>query len=118
MTNKGTKAQTNNPINLSIKLFCIYTSPVNTEVDGRFGVPHDFVQGLYSYNVVLNYCRGFHGQLEDHEPNAVFQQNGAPPILGSYFILDMHFPGRWVRRDGPIPWPPRPPDIMPSYFFL
>jgi hypothetical protein len=31
---------------------------------------------------------------------------------------DIHFPGRWVGRDGPIPWPPRTPDIMPLDFFL
>jgi hypothetical protein len=30
----------------------------------------------------------------------------------------MHFPGRWVGRDGPIPWPPRSPDITPLDFFL
>jgi hypothetical protein len=31
---------------------------------------------------------------------------------------DMHFPGCWVRRDGPIPWLPRSPNIMPLDFFL
>jgi hypothetical protein len=30
----------------------------------------------------------------------------------------MHFPGRWFGRDGPIPWPPRSPDITPLDFFL
>jgi hypothetical protein len=30
----------------------------------------------------------------------------------------MHFPGRWVGRDGPIPWRPRSPDITPLDFFL
>jgi hypothetical protein len=30
----------------------------------------------------------------------------------------MHFPGRWVGRDGPIPWPPRSPNITPLDFFL
>jgi hypothetical protein len=30
----------------------------------------------------------------------------------------MHFPGRWVGRDGQIPWPPRSPDITPLNFFL
>jgi hypothetical protein len=27
-------------------------------------------------------------------------------------------PGSRVERDGPIPWPPRSPDIMPLDFFL
>jgi hypothetical protein len=30
----------------------------------------------------------------------------------------MHFPGRWVGRDGPISWHPRSPDITPLDFFL
>jgi hypothetical protein len=33
-------------------------------------------------------------------------------------FLDMRFPGRWVGRDGPIPWPSRSPDTMPLDFFL
>ena len=28
------------------------------------------------------------------------------------------FPERWIGRDGPIPWPPRFPDITPLDFFL
>ena len=28
------------------------------------------------------------------------------------------FPERWIGRDGPIPWPPRFPDITPFDFFL
>jgi hypothetical protein len=27
--------------------------------------------------------------------------------------FDLHFPGRWVGRDGTNPWPPRSPDVMP-----
>jgi hypothetical protein len=30
----------------------------------------------------------------------------------------MHFPGRWVERDVPIPWAPRSADITPLDFFL
>jgi hypothetical protein len=33
-------------------------------------------------------------------------------------FLDMHFPVRWVGHDGPIPWPPRSPDITPLDFLL
>jgi hypothetical protein len=80
------------------------------------------------YNVIVNYFRGFRGllvlepfffaeqiltvmtyrhmlqlyllpQMED-QPGVVFQQDGAPPYWPR---IDMHFPGRWVRRDGPIP---------------
>jgi len=32
--------------------------------------------------------------------------------------LDATFPNTWIGRDGPTPWPPRPPDIIPLDFFL
>jgi len=32
--------------------------------------------------------------------------------------LDANFPNRWIGKDGPIPWPPRSPDIIPLDFFL
>jgi hypothetical protein len=43
------------------------------------------------------------------------------PHFGLLFFrefLDMHFPGRWFGRDGPMTWPPRSPDITPLDFFL
>jgi hypothetical protein len=57
-------------------------------------------------------------QLEDHQPNVLLQQDGAPlhwaPVVREF--LDMHYPGRWVGRDGLIPWPPRSHDITPLDF--
>ena len=37
-------------------------------------------------------------------------------MLGEF--LNETFPDRWIERDGPIPWPPRSPDITPLDFFL
>jgi len=50
----------------------------------------------------------------------IFQQDGAPPHWGSDVcqFLDATFPNGWIGRDGPTPWPPRPPDITPLDFFL
>jgi hypothetical protein len=42
--------------------------------------------------------------------------NAVLPILQEF--LDMHFPGHWVWRDGPIKWPLRSPDNTPFDFFL
>ena len=33
-------------------------------------------------------------------------------------FLNDTFPERWIGRDGPIPWPPRFPDITSLDFFL
>jgi hypothetical protein len=32
--------------------------------------------------------------------------------------LNRTFPGTWIGRDGPMPWPTRSPDITPLDFFL
>ena len=32
--------------------------------------------------------------------------------------LNTIFPGRWIGRGGPIPWPPRSPDLNPIDFYL
>jgi hypothetical protein len=50
----------------------------------------------------------------------VFMQDGAPAhwTLDVRAWLDNHFPQRWIGRGGPIPWPPRSPDLTPCDFFL
>lgn len=58
-------------------------------------------------------------------PNVVrrrlwFQQDGAPAhwAVNVRHLLDRQYPDRWIGRDGPIPWPPRSPDLNPLDFFL
>jgi len=59
-------------------------------------------------------------QLEEFQPWIIFQQDGATPHWGSHArrFLNATFRNRWIRRDGPTPWPPRSPDIIPLDFFL
>ena len=49
-----------------------------------------------------------------------FQQDGAPPHfdLTVRAYLDHTFPGRWIGRSGPLPWPPHSPDLTPGDFWL
>jgi hypothetical protein len=49
-----------------------------------------------------------------------FQQDGAPTHYHRELrqFLDDQLPGRWSRRAGPIPWPPKSPDLKPLEFFL
>jgi len=47
-------------------------------------------------------------------------QDGAPPH-SSYFVTDVlneRFPDARIGRGGPIPWPPRSPDLSPLDIFL
>jgi hypothetical protein len=61
-------------------------------------------------------------QVAHLQPNVFFQQGGAPPHWGLTVrkYLNKTFPNRWIGRgrDGPIPWPPRSPDITPLDFFF
>ncbi|GBN39196.1 hypothetical protein AVEN_62234-1 [Araneus ventricosus] len=59
-------------------------------------------------------------QMQQHQPDVIFQQDGAPPHWGMIVrdFLDENFSDRWCGRGGPIPWPPRSPDITPLDFFL
>lgn len=49
-----------------------------------------------------------------------YQHDGSPV----HFVrvvrehLNNVFEGRWIGREGPVPWPPRSPDLNPLDFFL
>lgn len=50
----------------------------------------------------------------------IFQQDGCPAhwTLNVREHLNNCFPESWIGRDGPIPWPPRSPDLTPVDFFV
>lgn len=50
----------------------------------------------------------------------VFQHDGCPAhwrITVREYLNDA-FPDSWIGRDGPIPWPPRSPDLTPLDFYV
>ena len=49
----------------------------------------------------------------------IFMQDGDPPHFSCFVtdILNERFPDAWIGRGGPIPWPPRSPDLSPLDFF-
>jgi len=48
------------------------------------------------------------------------QMDGAPGHWAKDVrtFMDSKFPNKWIGRGGPIPWPPRSPDLTPPDFFL
>lgn len=48
------------------------------------------------------------------------QHDGAPAHFGRVVRnhLDLNYPDRWIGRGGPVPWPPRSPDLNPLDFFF
>jgi len=63
-------------------------------------------------------------QIETFEQETVsrviFMQDGAPPHLSCFVtdVLNERFPDAWIGSGGPIPWPPRSPDLSSLVFFL
>jgi hypothetical protein len=53
-------------------------------------------------------------------PDLIYQQDGAPPHFHNEVrsYLDERLRNRWIRRGGPMEWPPRSPDLIPMGFFL
>jgi len=49
-----------------------------------------------------------------------FQHDGAPPHYTRRVteFLNESFPNRWLGRGGPIPWPPRSPDLTPLDYYI
>ncbi|KFM58240.1 hypothetical protein X975_25180, partial [Stegodyphus mimosarum] len=83
--------------------------------------PFVFTEKTVSSVVYLNMLENFvFPQLEELQPHVFSQQDGAQPHWGTIVRSSSndHFTGRWIGRGGPIPWPPRSPDITPLDFFL
>ncbi|KFM67160.1 hypothetical protein X975_05885, partial [Stegodyphus mimosarum] len=83
--------------------------------------PFFFTEKTVSSVLYLDMLENFvFPQLEKLQPRVFLQQDGAPPHWGTIVrsSLNDHFTGRWIGRGGPIPWPPRSPDITPLDFFL
>lgn len=87
--------------------------------------PFFFVEQTITGNVYFDMLEQYvFPQLEqiENENNVelLFQQDGAPPHFSLQVrgILNEKFPNRWIGRAGPIPWPPRSPDLTPLDFFL
>ena len=63
-------------------------------------------------------------QIETFEQEIVnkviFMQDGAPAHFSCFVtdVLNERFPDAWIGRGGPIPWPPRRPDLSLLDFFL
>ncbi|GBN99927.1 hypothetical protein AVEN_41972-1 [Araneus ventricosus] len=89
----------------------------HTEVIGPFFFAETTINSVTYLDMLEMYAVP---QMQQHQPDVIFQQDSAPPHWGKIVrdFLDENFPDRWSGRDGPIPWPPRSPDITPLDFFL
>jgi len=52
---------------------------------------------------------------QEIESRVIFMQDGAPSHFSCFVtdVLNERFPDAWIGRGGPIPWPPRSPNLSP-----
>ena len=91
------------------------------------GIMHDKIIGPFFFaeksitaQIYLNILTEYMSpQLEQYQPQVIFQQDDAPPYWGFevHQFLNETFPDRWIGHEGPFPWPPCSPDITPLDFF-
>lgn len=98
----------------SVMVWCALSK---NEIIGPYFFENENVTGQ-SYKRMLRYY--VFPRLRNYPEDMIFQQDGAPPhyavIVRQY--LDQKLPNRWIGRAGPIPWPPRSPDLTPCDYFL
>lgn len=122
---------------------CHYWSDVNPhwhrQVDNQHrwsihvwcGIINGYLIGPYFFNDNVN-GGNFLALLRNHLPQLLedvdlhtrqrmwIQLDGTPPhyavIVRNY--LNQQFTDRWIGRNGPVPWPPRSPDLTSPDFYL
>lgn len=102
-----------------VNVFCAMSS---SRVYGPFFFTEKTITGVVYLDMLQLWLMP---QLEEHEDDFVFQQDGAPPhfLCDVREYLNTHLPHRWIGRasedDVPLlKWPPRSPDLTPCDFFL
>lgn len=108
---------TNNQERFSLNVWC-------GMIASRIVGPH-FYRGTLTAEVYLNFLMQILTDFTENVnladlPNICFQQDGAPPhnsLIVSNSLINM-FGDNWIGTHGPIPWPPRSPDLTPLDFYL
>ncbi|GFG35592.1 hypothetical protein Cfor_00314, partial [Coptotermes formosanus] len=78
-----------------------------------------FQKSLYNLDMLEQFLFPQFGE-NDHEGRMHFRQDGAPPHYNRDIrnCLNTRFPGQWIGRAAPTPWPPCSPDLTALDFFL
>lgn len=86
-------------------------------VIGPYFFDEGSVTGEIYRNMLISYA---FPRSQNLRSDYIFQHDGAPAHYATRVrsYLDSKRPGKWIGRGGPVPWPPRSPDLTPCDFFL
>lgn len=98
----------------------VWAGLVNGQLIGPFVLPNRLTGNDY-----LLFLQNYLQELLEEVPLNVrrqmwFLQDGAPPHFNHVVRQHLNnvFENKWIGRGGPVPWPPRSPDLTPLDFFL
>lgn len=94
------------------------------------GIAGQYLFGPFFYGIVTGavYQKFLENHLTDLLPVTIrddreemwFQHDGAPPhfAVAVRNWLNQEFTNMWIGRGGPVPWPPRPQEIISLDYYL
>lgn len=98
----------------------IWAGIVNDTLIGPYMLPNRLNRQTY-----LTFLRDVLPELLHNLPlevrlNMWFQHDGAPPHFANEVrdFLNEVYSDQWIGRGGPVPWPPRSPDLTPLDFYV
>jgi len=95
----------------------VWAEIMGTNILGLIILP-EILNGASYKNFLAENTPDFLEEIPLAERNKIiFQQDSAGPHNATDY-LNKQFPGCWMGRYGPIPWPAKSPDLNPLDFFL
>ena len=84
-------------------------------ISPNHGISYEFIEGTMNsatYHRILSE-KVIPLLTQERNRTEFYQQDGAPPhfALSARNSLDTHLQNRRIGRAGPVPWPPRSPDL-------
>lgn len=97
----------------------VWAGVIGNQLIGPYFLP-DNLNGQNYLEFLQNDLPGLVEDVFDEDRPIVFQQDGCPAHWTIRVREHLHnaFPYSWIGRDGPIPWPPRSPDLTPLDFYV
>lgn len=97
----------------------VWAGVIGNKLIGPFYLP-DNLNGQNYLEFLINDLPDLVEEVFQEDASIVFQHDGCPAhySLAVREYLDNTFPNSWIGRGGPIPWPPRSPDLTPVDFYV
>lgn len=97
----------------------VWAGVIGNKLIGPYYLP-DTLNGHNYLEFLINDLPQLVEEVFQEDAAIIFQHDGCPAhySLAVREYLNNTFPNSWIGRGGPIPWPPRSPDLTPLDFYV